>query len=163
MQTPRLEIRLPTEADRGRFVQLFGDESFMVFSDGGLDAEGANRRFDQMLARAEELPFAKQPVIELASGLVIGYMGVDFFDFEGQRRLEFGYRLVQEARGRGFATEAGRAVLDAASRTFQGEILAMINPRNQASRRVASKLGFQFWKQAMVDGHLVDLNRIWIS
>ena len=30
--TPRLEVRLPVAADRERFVQLFRDERFMVFS-----------------------------------------------------------------------------------------------------------------------------------
>jgi RimJ/RimL family protein N-acetyltransferase len=62
-----------------------------------------------MLARAGELTFAKQPVIERSSGQVVGYAGVDRFVFEGQSRLEFGYRLVPQARGKGYATEAGRA------------------------------------------------------
>jgi len=38
---------------------------------------------------------------------------VNWFDFEEQRRLEYGYRLVPEARGKGYATEAGRALLGA--------------------------------------------------
>ena len=132
----------------------------MVFSDGVLDEEGANRRFDLMLVRAGELPFAKQPVIERATGEIVGYTGVDRFDFEGYSRLEYGYRLVPAARGRGYATEAGRAVLDSAAETFNGEILAMIDPVNQPSRNVAGKLGFSFWKQALVDGYLVDLHRL---
>ena len=54
----------------------------------------------------EELTFAKQPVIERATGTIVGYAGVNWFDFEGERRLEFGWRLVPEARGKGYATEA---------------------------------------------------------
>jgi RimJ/RimL family protein N-acetyltransferase len=159
--TPRLEIRLPVEQDRDRFVELFCDEEFMVFSDGVLEPEAAHRRFDEMLQRAEELPFAKQPVIERASGVILGYSGVNWFDFEGDRRLEFGYRLVPSARGKGFATEASRAVLSKAAASFTGEILAMIDPANAPSQRVASKLGFAFWKQALVDdGYLVNLYRL---
>ena len=60
-----------------------------------------NARFDEMLERAEDLPFAKQPVIERSSGEIVGYAGVNWFDFESRRRLEFGWRLVPEARGRG--------------------------------------------------------------
>jgi len=163
MQTSRLEIRFPTEKDRVHFVQLFSDEDFMVFSGGALDANDANRRFDEMLRRVGELSFAKQPVIELVTAEIIGYAGVDFFEFEGEQRLEFGYRLVQAARGRGYATEAGEALLARAAQTFEGEIIAMIDPRNQPSHRVASKLGFRFWKQATADGHVADLYRIWIS
>lgn len=160
MLTARLEIRPPVEADRTSFVRLFCDEEFMVFSDGVLDYEAANRRFDQMLARANELAFAKQPVIERATDQIIGYSGVDRFELEGQSRLEYGYRLVPEARGRGYATEAARALLSAAASTYTGEILAIIDPTNHASQNVARKLGFIFWKQAVVNGYLDNLYRL---
>ena len=160
MLTPRLEVRLPVEADRERFVQLFTDESFMVFSAGVLDSCSAHRRFDEMLERAAELPFAKQPVIERRTGSILGYTGVNTFEFEGQRRLEYGYRLVPEARGKGYATEAGCALLTVAPRTFSGEILAMIDPRNVPSQNVARKLGFEFWKQAVVGGFFDNLYRL---
>jgi RimJ/RimL family protein N-acetyltransferase len=158
--TRRLEVRLPVEADRERFVQLFRDERFMVFSAGVLDSDSAHRRFDEMLERAAELPFAKQPVIERRTGSIVGYSGVNSFEFEEQRRLEYGYRLVPEARGKGYATEAGRALLTLAEETFSGEILAMIDPRNVPSQSVARKLGFVFWKQAVVDGFLDNLYRL---
>jgi len=109
--TSRLEIRPPVESDRERFVQLFTDEQFMVFSDGVLSPELASSRFDRMLVRAQELGFAKQPLVERSTGEIVGYSGVDRFDFEGRSRLEYGYRLVPRARGRGYATEAGRAIL----------------------------------------------------
>jgi RimJ/RimL family protein N-acetyltransferase len=161
--TPRLEVRLPEESDRIRFVDLFGDEAFMVFSAGVLTTDAAHVRFDEMLERAAEIPFAKQPVIERSTGLIVGYAGVNCFDFEHRRRLEFGWRLVPEARGRGFATEAGQALLGRAAQTFRGEILAMIDPRNHASRRVAEKLGFTYWKQSVVNGYLDDLHRLTVA
>ena len=158
--TPRLELRLPVESDRERFVDLFRDEEFMVFSDGVHDSEGAHRRFDEMLERAAELPFAKQPVIERCTGAILGYSGVNWFEFDGQRRLEYGYRLVPQARGKGYATEAGAALLSVADGVFSGEILAMIDPANRPSENVAHKLGFEFWKQGLVDdGYLVNLYR----
>jgi len=154
---------LPEERDRKRFVELFRDEDFMIFSDGVLDESSAQKRFDEMLERALELPFAKQPVIERDSGTIVGYAGVNWFDFEGQRRLEFGWRLVPEARGRGYATEAAGAVLARAAETFRGEVLAMIDPTNHASAKVARKLGFAFWKQAVIDDYLDDLYRVHIG
>lgn len=131
----------------------------MVFSPGVLTTAEAHDRFDQMLIRSAELPYAKQPVIELSTGLIVGYAGVDRFDFEGLRRLEFGYRLIPAVRGVGYATEASRAVLDVATESFRGEILAMIDPTNVASQNVVRKLGFVFWKQAIVDGYLDNLYR----
>lgn len=163
MLTARLELRAPEERDRDRFVELFCDEAFMVFSDGVLDQPAAHRRFDEMLQRAQELPFAKQPIVDRKTGTIVGYAGVNWFDFEDERRLEFGWRLVPEARRQGFATEAARAVLSLADGSFRGEILAMIDPSNHASANVASKLGFVFWKQAPVDDYLVDLYRLRIE
>jgi len=157
--TERLEMRRPLETDRGRFVELFCDRDFMVFSDGVCSTESAHARFDEMLSNGTELSYAKQPVIELATGAIVGYCGVAWFDFEGQRRLEFGYRFVPEARGRGYATEAGRAVLALAAESFRGELLAMIDPTNRPSSNVIVKLGFTFWKQATVNGYRDDLYR----
>ena len=99
--TERLEVRLPVEADRGRFVELFQDPEFMEFSAGVHELASANARFDTMLQTAERVPYAKQPIIERSSGEIVGYSGAAWFEFEGAPRFEFGYRLVPRARGRG--------------------------------------------------------------
>jgi RimJ/RimL family protein N-acetyltransferase len=157
--TERLEVRLPIEADRHRFVELFQDPAFMVFSAGVHDAASAHARFDAMLQTAAGVPFAKQPIIVRSSGEIVGYSGAAWFEFEGTSRLEFGYRLVPEARGLGYATEAGLAVLSIAAGSFRGELLAMIDPRNMASKRVIAKLSFEFWKIADVNGFRDELYR----
>ncbi len=112
-----------------------------------------------MLRRGEELPFAKQPIVERSTGVVVGYAGVDWFDFEGKRRLELGYRLVPQARGKGYATEAGSAVLAVAAETCRGELFTIIHPTNVASANTAERLGFAFWKLAPVDGQLRNISR----
>lgn len=134
----------------------------MVFS-GVLTPSAAHDRFDRMLARGAELAFAKQPVIERSTGITVGYAGVDWIEVEGRRRLEFGYRLVPEARGRGYATEAGRALLAMAAGCHRGEILAIIDPTNRPSQNVARKLGFTFWKQAEVSGYVDDIYRLHVG
>src|SRR6185437_5397363 len=68
MLTERLEVRPPREHDRARFIELFRDEDFMVFSDGVHSIESAHARYDVMLQNAAEVPFAKQPVIVSATG-----------------------------------------------------------------------------------------------
>ncbi|MEM9609346.1 MAG: GNAT family N-acetyltransferase [Actinomycetota bacterium] len=159
IETERLIVRLPEEADRERFVELWTDDEFQVFSPGTFDVAGASVRFDRMLERAAELTFAKQPIVDRASGRILGYTGVDTFEFEGETRLEYGYRLDTSARGKGYATEAGQALLAHASQVWEGELLAMIDPRNDASRNVLGKLGFEFWKQDLVEGFVDDLFR----
>ena len=74
--------------------------------------------------------------------------------------LEWGYRLVRQSRGRGYATEASRALLSKAHQVYAGELLAIIDPANFASQNVCRKLGFTFWKQAPVDGDMRNLYRL---
>ena len=157
--TPRLEVRAPTEDDRSRFVELFCDDSFMVFAGGPLSGAAAHGRFDRMLRNARQLTFAKQPVIERSTGRIVGYSGVDWLELEGEQRLEFGWRLVPEARGLGYATEASSALLTRAAHSFTGELLAIIDPLNHASRNVAAKLGFEFSHQTTIDGDPCNIYR----
>lgn len=63
----------------------------------------------------------------------------------------------------GYGTEASRAVLAVAAASSRGEILAIIDPVNEASQGVARKLGFQFWKQAVVDECVRNLYRLQIG
>ena len=155
--TTRLEVRPPREADRARFIELFRSDAFMIFSSGAMIEEAANSRFDHMLAMCEVVPFSKQPIVERASGIVVGYTGVDYFTFEGEERLEWGYRLVPESRGFGYATEASQALLVRAREAFSGELLAIVDPANHPSQNVCRKLGFDFLKQAPVDGDVRNL------
>lgn len=160
LRTARLEIRHPVEDDRTRFVDLLSHPDFMVFSDGPLSSTAAARRFDAMVARCAEISFAKQPVVVVATGELVGYTGVDWMKVAGRRRLEVGWRLVPSARGRGIATEAAGAVLAAASRWSGEEVVAVIDPTNQPSRNVAGKLGFAFWRQVELDGVVRDVHRL---
>ena len=147
LETERLTLRLAVELDRARFVELFTDPAFTVFSEGPDDVESANARFDRMLRMADAIPYAKQPVIVRDSGTIVGYTGAGSVVLDGQDRLEWGWRLVPEARGRGYATEAARALLAVADRHDDGEMLCLISPDNHASRCVADKVGFRWWRR----------------
>jgi RimJ/RimL family protein N-acetyltransferase len=147
IETDRLTVRLPVEDDRARFVQMFTDPAFTVFADSPHDVESAHARFDHMLLMADSIPYAKQPVIVRSSGAIVGYTGVGSVVLDGIDRLEWGWRLVPEARGRGYATEATSALLAAADRHDDGEMLCLIAPDNHASRSVADKVGFQWWRR----------------
>jgi RimJ/RimL family protein N-acetyltransferase len=160
LTTERLVVRHPAGSDRARFVELFCDERFMVFSNAAMSQAQANRRFDRMLTRCAEISFAKQPVVERSSQNVVGYTGVDWIEFEGRRWLEWGYRLTTDARDKGYATEASLALLDYAVRHYTGELLGIIHPENGSSHRVIRKLGFEYWKRAPVEGEMRDLYRL---
>lgn len=146
-ETERLIIRPPVEHDRARFVELFTDDAFTVFSAGVHDVASANARFDRMLGLAAVVPYAKQPVVERSTAQIVGYTGVGTFELDGVDRLEWGWRLTPQARGRGYATEATSALLAAADAIDDGEMLCIIAADNHPSHRVADKVGFRPWRR----------------
>jgi RimJ/RimL family protein N-acetyltransferase len=82
----------------------------------------------------------------------VGYFGVR--PRESAREPELYYGLVPEARGRGLATEAGRAVLSrlfAASPEITGA-WAVTDPDNLASCRVLERLGMRLEFEGEFDG-----------
>lgn len=144
-ETDRLILRHPVEDDRSRFVELFTDATFTVFG-SAMDEAAANERFDRLVALSAAVPYGKQPVIEKASGTIVGYTGVGTVRLDGIDRLEWGWRFASEARGLGYATEAATALLQVASTVDDGEMLCIIDVTNGPSRRVADKVGFQWWR-----------------
>ena len=146
MSVPEWEVRLPELADRDRFRELFADECFMQFSNGRLYGDEADKQFAKMLVLAAELPFAEQSVIETDSGRIVGCVGASRFNYGDPPRpeLEFNYRLICEARGKGYATEASRAVLEVWKETVGGVMYARIDRRNDDSKEVADRLKFKF-------------------
>lgn len=73
-----------------------------------------------------------------------GFVGLAVPDFEAAFTpcVEIGWRLVAELHGRGYATEAARAVLRFAfEEASLGEIVSYTTAGHLASRRVMEKLG----------------------
>ncbi len=87
----------------------------------------------------------------------------------GSDRLTLGFALAPEAWGKGLATEAAEAMIDAGLRlTAAIEVLASVRVENGASRRVLEKCGFAFAgtglqgapaRGAMVECHSFRLGR----
>lgn len=141
--TERLVLESPHESHRAALVELYSDAASMVFSmSGPLDAVAANERFDNMLSTAARLRCAKRPIFERLTGMFVGYAGLDHLVVDGAEEIEIGYRLAPSARGRGYATEACAALLSEAAADHVGRVVAIIEPANAASQRVASRLGF---------------------
>jgi RimJ/RimL family protein N-acetyltransferase len=67
-------------------------------------------------------------------GLIVGHASFD--------EPEIAYELARRAHGHGYATEAARAVVEAATRTGRQRLWATVRDWNTASFRVLEKLGF---------------------
>ncbi|GAA3078598.1 RimJ/RimL family protein N-acetyltransferase/8-oxo-dGTP pyrophosphatase MutT (NUDIX family) [Kribbella aluminosa] len=68
-------------------------------------------------------------------------------------RLELGWALVESARGRGLATELGRAGLDYAFSTLRASsVIAFTERANTASQAVMKRLGLQYAGEIHAEG-----------
>ena len=125
-------------------MAVFGDpEAMRYIGDGSVRTldqvrESFKKRLDQLLRAGHTM----WTVIERDSDEIIGDCGVFPIAWTGPE-LELGYRFRTSAWGRGFATEAGRAALEHfLSLKTDDELIAVTDPRNDASGRVLRKLGF---------------------
>ena len=85
-------------------------------------------------------------VVQKESGEVIGWCGLQPIgdDETPMGRIELGYLIDKRYRGRGYAKEACRAILEYAfGRLELDEVYARIDEENVPSLRLAQKLGFQ--------------------
>ena len=80
-------------------------------------------------------------VIERESGALIGDAGLHPLGGRGPD-IEVGYTLARAVWGRGYGTEAARALVEHAFATFGApRVVAQVEPDNLASRHVLEKLG----------------------
>jgi RimJ/RimL family protein N-acetyltransferase len=88
--------------------------------------------------------YGQRQVVERESGLVVGAIGLFWPPSDGG--VEFGYGIVPSRRGRGYATEAARAIV-AFALTAPGvhTVQAEVELSNPASVRVLGRAGLQRW------------------
>jgi RimJ/RimL family protein N-acetyltransferase len=86
---------------------------------------------------------------------VLGYCGLFHFpDIDGQPEIEIGYRLSRSFWRQGYATEAVLAVRDYGFNVLcLPRLVALIDPQNVASIRVAEKVGTKYEKDVMMESY----------
>lgn len=90
---------------------------------------------------------------------VVGFAGLR--PFHGGRRVELLYALRPAYRGRGYASEAARALLKLGFARGLRSIWAGADPPNRASFRVMRRLGFRPAGRLVVAGRPADYYRLW--
>ena len=116
------------------------------------DVAESEARLEQLIAHQERHGFSIWAVTERESGSVLGDAGLVHWAHRGPE-VELAYRLGKAHWGRGYATEAARAWVEAGlGELGLGRIVAVTYPDNIASRRVLEKSGFRFERLADYDG-----------
>lgn len=149
IETERLVLRPHRLDDFDVYVNLWADENVVRHITGMPSTrEQTWSRLIRASGMWHHMGFGFLIIEEKESGRVIGEAG-----FHEVRRnmspsieetLETGWVLLPSAQGRGYATEALKALIEWAERHFPGkEMTCIIGPNNAPSLRVAEKLGFR--------------------
>ena len=144
LTTERLIIRPWTTADRPALIRMATDPDMVRYVTDGVP--WTDERIDAFLDRQagyyEQNGLAFGALEDRVTGEVIGLCGVQPLD---NGEFELGWWIWKTHWGRGFATEAARAVVEhARSAMALDRLVAVIDPPNAASIRVAEKLGLRF-------------------
>jgi RimJ/RimL family protein N-acetyltransferase len=152
IETERLLIRALEADDAPPLAAMWADPDVTRHMGGPRDHAQVLGRLEED-ARGAPLRFDLWPVIEKASGRVVGGCGLLDKEVDGRPEIELVYVFVRDVWGRGYATEAAAAVRDHAFRVLAvSRLIALIDPANAASGRVAEKVGMRFERETLRPG-----------
>ena len=159
LETDRLILRRRRVGEAAVYRQLWAERDLRVPAHRRMNSEGRPTVEDiaaQIRAEREEPGPGILAVERRGTADVIGYCGLTVHGNGSPDEPELAYELLRAAQGRGYATEAGRAVVTWASEAGYRRLWAGVWDWNVASRRVLEKLGFREAgrvEPGSVDGH----------
>lgn len=141
-----------TEADLELMAGLLGDPDVMQFYPRPKTPAEALRWIEWNQANYAQHGYGLW-IIETHAGDFVGDCGLTWQPVADRWNLEVGYHTVPAQQGFGYATEAARSCLELAKGPLgEAHVIAIINPANVPSRRVAEKLGMRVEQETEFHG-----------
>ncbi|MFZ3495482.1 GNAT family N-acetyltransferase [Streptomyces sp. 5.8] len=137
LETERLILRPWADSDAAALRDLVAERGKGVGT-----VEHIRTAIAELLTATAATGIALLPVQRREEGDFIGYCGLII----GRSTLEepeIAYELFRSAHGHGYATEAARAVVDAAIATGRKRLWSTVGTWNTPSFRVLEKIGFE--------------------
>lgn len=145
IETDRLIIRAVLNEDAEPNARLWSDPVTMQFMGGPRDHALILRETPRIASLQAGQELGIWSVIEKTTDKLVGNCGLVQKEISGKDEHEIVYLFFSSAWGRGYATEAAGAVQEHALRRLRlPHVVALINPRNIASERVATRLGMHY-------------------
>ena len=156
LRTPRLLLREWQEGDLDAYAAFSADPTAMRFVGGAVDRAASWRQIAAMVGHWQLRGYGPWAVERAQDGELLGRVGL--WNPEGWPGLEVGWTLARHAWGQGYATEAGRAAMEWAwSELGAPRLISVIHADNEASMRVARRLGMERLRDELLDGKPVTI------
>ncbi len=163
IRTARLLLRPILAEDLGAYAAMYADpEVVRYISDGGTATRDETAEWLERTIRRNELDgWDMRSVVRSDDGAVLGRCGIAVREIEGRIEREVGYLFGREHWGRGYATEAASAMRDRAMHELGlRRVIALIQHANEASKRVAAKLGMAYERDVDFHARPVELHSL---
>jgi [ribosomal protein S5]-alanine N-acetyltransferase len=151
-ETPRLLLRQFTEADATLILGLNSDPVVLKYLHEPLlqDEEHAKSILVNIIFPQYQHNLGRWAMITREDNEFIGWCGLKYRPELDE--IDLGYRLMQKAWGRGFATEAARHTLDHGFKNLDIPVITgRAHIENTASIRVLEKIGMNYINDGIVD------------
>jgi len=149
IETDRLLVRDWREEDLEPFVRHTNTPSVMRWLGGVQDPEALKARWrERVMVWQETRGFTFWALERKADAALLGFCGLKLLDAPGCGSLEgvheIGWRLREDAWGKGYAKESASACLDFAfARLGAPRVIAITVPGNRASQGLMLRLGMR--------------------
>lgn len=153
LETERLLLRRQQASDIEFLTDLWSDPQVTLYLGGPRDRDWLRSIFQETAQDPYAEPFDLWPLVEKASSQVVGHCGLLDKEVAGKMEIELNYILTPMAWGKGYATEIGQALKQWAFETIGVErLIALIEPENEPSERVAVRLGMRLEREIVRPG-----------
>ena len=154
LETPRLLLREMTRRDIDFIAMMMAHPEVNRFYERRFSRAESETWLERQLERYRRDGKGLWLTVERETGNPVGQVGLALQDVEGERHPEIGWLLDRTYWGRGFATEAGAAVRDAAFNQWgYDHVISLIRPVNVNSQRVALRLGMTEGRRVQFHGY----------
>jgi RimJ/RimL family protein N-acetyltransferase len=155
IETERLTLRRLTMNDLDALAAIYADaEVRKYFPEGVLTYEQTKEELEWIInVYYGQYGFGLWATMLKETNEFIGRCGLLPWTIDGREEVEVAYLLAKEHWGRGLGTEAARAILAYGFGELRlSRLICLIDPANEASVKVAMKIGMSLEREAEIDG-----------
>ena len=150
IETERLILRHLTVEDAADLYRIYSNpETIKFMGRGAASVEETRGHLQKHIEKYyHRYGFGLWATVLKENNRLIGRCGLLYEEIEGVKDLELAYLLDSHYWGLGLATEAARSIIEAGFGKYNFKrIIAVINPQNTASIRVAEKVGMNYERE----------------
>ncbi|MGE7676467.1 GNAT family N-acetyltransferase [Lysinibacillus sp. NPDC094403] len=151
METERLKLREFNDDDITALYSIFSDAETMKYYPAPFTLLQTKNWIEKNKQRYREDGYGLWAVYLKESNELIGDCGLVKQIVDGKAEVEVGYHINKKYWSKGYATEAAKSCVEYGfTHLGQEKLISIIDPKNEASIRVAEKNGFMKEKESFI-------------